>query len=201
MLEDSGQSRTAAICLQTMENSSSKSVPNHKQLAQKPRSSLASRSERSGQSRNPTSLYVHCLRCPERSRFTDTENSLMCRTPPSTPSHRRRVGWADPNPLSSLSSTDPDMTEITNLCTAMAHNYSNSICLGFLKGEEHRYIIYRCLSQEESPATTSLETLLTTDVLNRRQRYLPALILASSHLQLHSSPWLHVRWSTKTFFF
>jgi hypothetical protein len=50
----------------------------------------------------------------------------------------------------------------------------------------------------------TLETLLSTSSpigLTRRQRFQIALILASSHVQLHSTPWLKSKWSKKDVLF
>lgn len=102
---------------------------------------------------------------------------------------------------------DVGTTEITDLCTAIATTKSNCSCLGFLQDEEHRYNVYPLAI---SPATNvasksvTLASLLdktSSIALTRRQRYSIALILASSHLQLHATPWLETRWSKKDVFF
>jgi hypothetical protein len=52
--------------------------------------------------------------------------------------------------------------------------------------------------------TISLETLLRKDtprMLTRRERYLIALTLASSYLQLNSSPWIRPEWSKRDIVF
>lgn len=55
-------------------------------------------------------------------------------------------------------------------------------------------------STREAYQTVTLESLLnktSRPLINRRQRYQISFTIASSHLQLYSSPWLHSHWSKK----
>ena len=99
-------------------------------------------------------------------------------------------------------------TEITDLCTTIASMLPSCSQLGCLRGTDHQYHIYPLPEEEGSSSTTfetiTLETLLskTSPIrLSRRQRYSIALKLASSHLQLHDSPWLGTQWSKRDILF
>lgn len=93
-------------------------------------------------------------------------------------------------------------SDITDLCTTIG--CSN---LGCLQDSDHKYFIYPVADIEGSD--NSLETVTLEDILSktspmkltRRQRYSIALTIASSHLQLHDSPWLGPQWSKKDILF
>jgi hypothetical protein len=58
--------------------------------------------------------------------------------------------------------------------------------------------------KKEPQKYITLETLLSKSSqihLTRRQRFLIALILASSHIQLHPTPWLKLKWTKKNILF
>lgn len=109
-----------------------------------------------------------------------------------------KVSWAiEPTPVAGpevIPTVEP--SEITNLCSAIARHNSEQACLGCLVDDEHRYSVLPLLKQQncsDQREFISLETILgdTSGVrLTRRVRYLTALTLASSYLQLHSTPWL-----------
>lgn len=98
---------------------------------------------------------------------------------------------------------DVSVTEITDLCTAIATTNPNCSPIGFLQDKEHRYNVYPLAEQQaqgiasKSVTLASLLDKSSNIVLTRQQRYSIALILASSHLQLHATPWLQTRWSKK----
>ena len=99
-------------------------------------------------------------------------------------------------------------TDITDLCSTIASMQSSCSQLGCLRGLDHQYHIYP-LPEEEGPLSTAIETITLESLLSktspirlsRRQRYSIALKLASSHLQLHDSPWLGPQWSKKDILF
>lgn len=99
-------------------------------------------------------------------------------------------------------------TDITDLCSTIASMQSSCSQLGCLRDTDHQYHIYP-LPEEEGPLCTSIETITLETLLSktspirlgRRQRYSIALKLASSHLQLHDSPWLGPQWSKKDILF
>ncbi|MCJ1464449.1 hypothetical protein MMC07_003062 [Pseudocyphellaria aurata] len=112
----------------------------------------------------------------------------------------------DPNALSHfVQGVGP--TEISDLCTAIARKKTNCSCIGFLKDSEHRYNVYPAAeyqAKDVSSDSVTLASLLNKSsdiVLTRKQRYSIALIIASSYLQLHASPWLESRWSKNDIFF
>ena len=71
-----------------------------------------------------------------------------------------------------------------------------------LGDDEHSYEVHPLLDDEQSP-TVHGETVALSELLNqstgisltRRQRYCIALTIASSQLQLQSTPWLGRQWS------
>ena len=98
-------------------------------------------------------------------------------------------------------------TVITNLCSTIAATNPAENVFGLLKGEEESYILERRANLQpprKTYQTVSLESLLnkTSDLsLSRRQRYQIGFTLASSHLQLYPSPWLHSQWSKREIIF
>jgi len=92
------------------------------------------------------------------------------------------------------------MIDVSNLCDTIAAYCSNLKYRSCLKGAQGRFVLSPLESQDTADVrdTISLEKLLRKDskiTLTRRQRYLIALTLASSHLQLHSTPWISSQWS------
>ena len=124
------------------------------------------------------------------------------------PVDRRRITWADP-PSSTADSTD-QTTEaplITDLCGSIARCDPVKHMIGLFVADDDLYVL-RQTAKKEPPGgscqTVSLEGLLNKNsrfCLNRQQRYRIAHILASSHLQLYPSPWLHSQWSKKDIIF
>jgi hypothetical protein len=99
-----------------------------------------------------------------------------------------------------------DMIDISNLCDTIAACRSNLKHRSCLRGEQVRFALSPLESQGVTDIrdTVSLETLLCKDskiTLTRRQRYLIALTLSSSHLQLYSTPWISSQWSKKDILF
>lgn len=99
-------------------------------------------------------------------------------------------------------------TEIKDLCNTIASMQPSCSRLGCLSDADNQYHIYP-LPEEEGPSSTTIETITLETLLSktspirlsRRQRYSIALKLASSHLQLHDSPWLGPQWSKKDILF
>jgi hypothetical protein len=108
----------------------------------------------------------------------------------------RQVRWSSPSPScpppALLKSTSPgQMSHIKDLCSTLSTHCPE--CFGFLDEDEHRFLIYP-VSQttlSSSLSTVTLDNLLQdAQGLTRRKRYFLALTLASSYLQLSSTPWL-----------
>ena len=124
---------------------------------------------------------------------------------------RPKVNWTDsPSTTAepSLQSTGPAV--ITDLCFTLATcdpAGSASSILGLLEGDEDSYILRQGAKTRASGDVyqkVSLEKLLNRKsgfLLDRRQRYKIAYTLASSHLRLYPSPWLHSHWSKKDIIF
>ena len=86
--------------------------------------------------------------------------------------------------------------KIEDLCRAML-SASEVSCLGVLADGNrtcHRLSITNLPSGKEPMQTVSLEDLLTQTQLERKERLILGLKLASSLLQLHSTPWLTETW-------
>lgn len=126
------------------------------------------------------------------------------------PSHSK-VSWTNlPSPTAEapLQSTGPAV--ITDFCSTLAtcdQASSASSIVGLLKGDEDSYILRQGANAKppgEVYQKVSLESLLNRSsghLLDRRQRYQIAYTLASSHLRLYPSPWLHSHWNKKDIIF
>lgn len=121
---------------------------------------------------------------------------------------RPKVSWANPTPPaadSTQQTTGP--TVITDLCSTIYTCDPASNIFGLLEGDESSYILQRGAKTKppgQAYQTVSLESLLNRSsgfLLDRRQRYRIAYTLASSHMQLYPSPWLHSHWSKKDIVF
>lgn len=104
-----------------------------------------------------------------------------------------------------ISTTSSTVTSVTcdlvanGLCKTCQSQQNNTICFGSVKEGEHEYEIYSALEQPFSSTTTLADVLLPGSrvKLPSRLRYGIALTLASSHLQLHSTPWLEQHWTSR----
>ncbi len=93
-------------------------------------------------------------------------------------------------------------SRVVDLCHTITYS-GVSPSLGCLADTENRYYIFPI--SETGPAESisesiSLERLLSKTSLvrlTRRERYVIALTIACSHLQLYDSPWLAAQWSKK----
>ncbi|KAI5788272.1 hypothetical protein EDC01DRAFT_748917 [Geopyxis carbonaria] len=147
---------------------------------------------------NSTPTTPHEYPIPRRSGLSlDTSKSRKAeplltsetnRTPPQTPSPQRNSSCPSIQVLD-----ETQLLEITNFCTEQVQIRSTQARL--LKGEEYQYKVHTVKACPEAPETTSLRNLLEKDILDRQKRYFLALVFASSHLQLFSTPWLDFQWS------
>ena len=90
------------------------------------------------------------------------------------------------------------------LCQAFSRNKASADCIGIVLEGEYEYAVYPSSEKATMAQETSLADLLTADSplrLTRVQRYGIALTLASSHLQLHSTPWLKEYWTSEDVLF
>lgn len=110
---------------------------------------------------------------------------------PTTTRSPRQVRWTAPSSQPPPKASNEQMVKIHDLCSALSTHYPD--CFGFLDEDEHRFAFYPG-SQTVSISnisTITLDRLLEdTYALSRRKRYFLALTLASSYLQLGSTPWL-----------
>ena len=150
--------------------------------------------------------YVPHLR-PSVSRLTPKSSM---RSPDSSPlPSRPKVTWTNAaSPAAAHASRQHIRSiAITDLCSTIATCDPADNTFGRLAGEKESYILQRGAKTQwigEAHETISLEDLLSktsANPLNRRQRYQIAFTLASSHLQLYPSPWLHSYWSKKDIVF
>jgi len=117
---------------------------------------------------------------------------------PNTAPTKTKVAFVNP---ASVENEDPQTPKITNLCSTIAGCSSNLPTYGCLRGEARQYIVEPlCCANKEPQKYATLNTLLSKSSpisLSRRQRFQIALILASSHVQLHPTPWLKSKWSKR----
>lgn len=97
---------------------------------------------------------------------------------------------------------------IKDLCSTLATCNEDDSCLGYLSDEEHLHYEMRAIKDgrilNEDCSLISLEDLLANCnrlKLTRKQRYKLAVVLASSILQLQTTPWLNNHLAKKNIFF
>ncbi|KAH8587077.1 hypothetical protein B0O99DRAFT_557149 [Bisporella sp. PMI_857] len=124
--------------------------------------------------------------------------SVSTATSPATPlitPAKPKVAFIDPPPPATAEIAS--IPKITNLCTIIASSRPE-IPYGLLTEGTHQYLIQPLQAEIQPQKYIKLEAILSkssTTTLSRRQRYHIALILASSHIQLHPTPWLTSKWS------
>ncbi|CAG8953277.1 hypothetical protein HYFRA_00003484 [Hymenoscyphus fraxineus] len=120
------------------------------------------------------------------------------------------VGTSTESTLIEPDLREPDFnTEIADLCSMLETSDPRiSFCLGYLPDEEHQRHQIRSIVDSKSPSCSqnfkSLEQLLDMSsrfILTRRDRYRLSLVLASSLLQLQTTPWLTEKLEKKDIFF
>lgn len=156
---------------------------------------------------NMTLVVPQVSKSEERVPKPSLKSSMQ--NPNVTPfSSRPKVNWTNPASLSAESAHQTTGgTVITDLCSTIATCDPASNIFGLLEGDEDSYVLQRGAKRKppgEAHQTVSLESLLNKTsglLLDRRQRYQIAFTLASSHLQLYPSPWLHSHWSKKDIVF
>ncbi|RDL42220.1 uncharacterized protein BP5553_02199 [Venustampulla echinocandica] len=128
---------------------------------------------------------------------------LVVYTPPTRQTTQSKVSFAEDCKYEVTE--EPASPSITNLCTKIASCPPDLPEYGSLKGDSSRYTVQPlCKADNEPQSHINLETLLSSSspiTITRRQRLQIALILASSHVQLHSTPWLKLKWTKKDIFF
>ncbi|KAL2049168.1 hypothetical protein ABVK25_010597 [Lepraria finkii] len=147
----------------------------------------------------------------------------VIRIPPKSPQVRPkgRVNFALPSPQ--LGPQMPNLgtlAEVNDICEAISTAQAHMHCLGFIL-DEHQKLrgTYQALrawdnSSPTSREVVSLEVLLTRKLqsavpstkddahrLTKKERLILAVNLASSLLQLHTTPWLNERWTKKDIVF
>jgi hypothetical protein len=100
---------------------------------------------------------------------------------------------------------EPSPEEITNLCEKISSCSADLRPYGSLLDESNRYLVQPLSNPHNEPQKqVTLEELLSTTSnrsLDRTERFKIAYILASSYLQLHSTPWLRTKWSKRDVIF
>ncbi|KAK0935026.1 hypothetical protein LTR29_013440 [Friedmanniomyces endolithicus] len=138
--------------------------------------------------------------------ITSGSSTVTTTTPPP---ERKTVRFR-----SASASTCQTTASTDSLCAAVAHPQSSNSCILTLVDVDlnRYYAVYP--AAEKTPlvagatsgpdAGTTLADTLKPNFrprLTRVQRYGIALTLASSHLQLHSTPWLHEQWTAENVHF
>ena len=141
------------------------------------------------------------LTCHHRSPRTSKKVSFQVDDVPQSPVDTKIV-------------IDDGSTEILDLCTAMEEKEPK--CLGFLLDKRKRRYVFHSVHQPQKAIipheTISLESLLSRKpwdksaaterlTLSRHERVFVAVALASSLLQIHTTPWLGETWSKRDVYF
>jgi hypothetical protein len=99
---------------------------------------------------------------------------------------------------------------IQDICSTINSIKDDTDCMGFLLDQKQRRHMINPLQKQElfssSTESVTLQSLLlrphqTRPSMNRRNRFTLAIILASSLLQLHSTPWMSDGWNKQDVFF
>ena len=121
-------------------------------------------------------------------------------------SSRTTVAWQDAP--ESLEPPTPKEPEIADLCQTLNHNHpSEHKCLGVLNHNENCYALHPVNTPEgslEISERVALKDILDKKAginLTRRQRYSIAVAVASSQIQLQSTPWLQSKWDNAEIIF
>lgn len=117
------------------------------------------------------------------------------RTPPALPTRIKPSGTKPP-------------IQINDLCSTLWSSELDNVCLGYLQGDQRRYHEVHCVDSTHTPqgnnGPITLEELLMNrgDMrLSRTARYQIASVVASSLLQLETTPWLAGRLEKKNIMF
>ncbi|KAF2786117.1 hypothetical protein K505DRAFT_290273 [Melanomma pulvis-pyrius CBS 109.77] len=126
------------------------------------------------------------------SNITANTVGVTINVPQRTPAQgTRQVRWTSQDDQVSQTNQS-NMTKIKCLCSTLSQTCPGQF--GYLDEDEYRFVVYP--GDQTIPITgleiVTLEKLLcdTDGALTRRKRYWLALTLASSYLQLCSTPWL-----------
>jgi hypothetical protein len=127
-----------------------------------------------------------------RIKMVTNANALSIQVPQLVPMPNGGRVRFDIDETQDKSGDSDEKALIKDLCSALSATCPD--CIGFLEADEHRFVLYP--REHAAPVsrlcTVSLEQLLgSTYSLTRRKRYSLALTLASSYLQLSTTPWLN----------
>ncbi|KAF2163556.1 hypothetical protein M409DRAFT_26168 [Zasmidium cellare ATCC 36951] len=89
---------------------------------------------------------------------------------------------------------------ICKSCSAVHGSHQSGLCLGTVSEGDHDYAIFPAVEPVTMADSATLAEMLQPQFagkLTRVQRYGIALTLASSHLQLYSTPWLKEYWTAE----
>ncbi|CAG8956661.1 hypothetical protein HYFRA_00012205 [Hymenoscyphus fraxineus] len=96
-------------------------------------------------------------------------------------------------------------TEIKDLCSVLKSPNMATSCFGYLcDDEDHHHEIIQLFDKPQAMDETksvSLEQLIGNRKLNRQQRFIIATILASSLIQLGTTPWMTQKMEKRSIFF
>lgn len=88
----------------------------------------------------------------------------------------------------------------TGLCQSVCDHMQDGSCIGSLIDDDNdaNYTVSAVTAVSDATNSITLaDALVGRPPMSRAQRYATALTLASSHLQLHSTPWLSQEWRTQ----
>ncbi|OBT68139.1 hypothetical protein VE03_01611 [Pseudogymnoascus sp. 23342-1-I1] len=146
----------------------------------------------------------------DRWKHKPSKSSMKSNATSTSPKENRplanaKVSFTESQPASFQSVQQPAIAKITDLCERITCYSPELSQYGSLSGEINQYLV-QPLSKADSelPKKITLESLLLGEsgyILERQERLHIALVLASSYIQLHPTPWLKSKWCKKDIFF
>lgn len=110
-----------------------------------------------------------------------------------------------PNPTTTVSTAlplqllPPTARKITKLCSSLVSHRDDPSLLGYLEGDKELYCIYTTVQQQDfnTENIVNLGDILrraSGPIMSRADRYSIALMIASSLVEVQSTPWLDNTW-------
>lgn len=126
--------------------------------------------------------------------------------PSQIPSVPQIVVHAPTVPPQQSAPSTPHLREIGDLCSEITACTGKPSCLGSLidRDQGGSYSVFAQPDQRITADAVTLEAVIQGSFkprLTRVQRYSVALVVASSHLQLHSTPWARKQWDARSISF
>ncbi|KAF2474227.1 uncharacterized protein BDR25DRAFT_120151 [Lindgomyces ingoldianus] len=152
-------------------------------------------------------------------RIEDDDGYVLPTAPMAKPKMAKTVSFGDKEPPPPYSTGDPaiiaqTLQEVKDLCAAIQQLHKSCPCIGFSFDSERKLRGVYPIDAPVKKRTTSGDMITLDELLNhpplvngrpaklsRKERYSLAVTLASSTLQLNSTPWFPDQWSKKDIVF